>query len=582
MLVIADATARRRWRRDGRRGIRSLGHDAHRGVRERVLQAGVGPADEQAARPQDRSLVPLRARRRHQRARRRARAAPLALMEQIGAGRLSGPIVDATRRRGPPRDIGLRRARLAAVLGLDGPGRRRRADSAALGLEVTSTPDGWTARSPTFRVDLLREVDLIEEVGRHYGFDKLEPTFPADDAPAPRRTRGSRAIGGCGDVLTAAGLTEAITFGFIEAARPRAVRACEARMLVGVANPLSGKFDTLRPSLLPGLVDAVAHNRRHGRRDVALFEIGARFTRHDGEDPRRRRRVDRRRAPSTGRAPAATSISSTSRASLEQLSRRRWAAGIPVRAGDRSVPRRRPDRQVGSCLRSRPDARRRRRAGCSRGRRRARRAAARPDLRGRARLDACARASSTGRSGSCRCRGIRRRARSVDRRRRYLACGDHSWHHSGCELAGDRALHRSPIWHSSIATRARAPGRCGEPVGPADVPGGGSHADRRRSAAELRHDSGRARREHGTAQRQTMSATMAKTATTSVELEPIDRLEEKVKLLVGMVERHEGRAGARRRGEPAALARAGLDARAPGRRRNGGRRARRASRKSAR
>ncbi len=50
-----------------------------------------------------------------------------------------------------------------------------------------------------------------------------------------------------------------------------------------MANPLSAKFDTLRPSLLPGLVDAVSHNRRHGRRDVALFEIGARFTSSTGE-----------------------------------------------------------------------------------------------------------------------------------------------------------------------------------------------------------------------------------------------------------------------------------------------------------
>jgi phenylalanyl-tRNA synthetase beta chain len=50
-----------------------------------------------------------------------------------------------------------------------------------------------------------------------------------------------------------------------------------------VANPLSAKFDVLRPSLLPGLIDVVAHNRRHGRRDVAVFEIGARFTTVDGE-----------------------------------------------------------------------------------------------------------------------------------------------------------------------------------------------------------------------------------------------------------------------------------------------------------
>ena len=50
-----------------------------------------------------------------------------------------------------------------------------------------------------------------------------------------------------------------------------------------MANPLSAKFDVLRPSLLPGLIDVVAHNRRHGRRDVGVFEIGARFTSMEGE-----------------------------------------------------------------------------------------------------------------------------------------------------------------------------------------------------------------------------------------------------------------------------------------------------------
>src|SRR5438552_11121862 len=51
-----------------------------------------------------------------------------------------------------------------------------------------------------------------------------------------------------------------------------------AAVPVAVANPLSAKFDTLRPSLLPGLVDAVAHNRRHGQENVGLFEIGTRFS----------------------------------------------------------------------------------------------------------------------------------------------------------------------------------------------------------------------------------------------------------------------------------------------------------------
>src|SRR4029077_7167749 len=86
-----------------------------------------------------------------------------------------------------------------------------------LGLQVSSTADGWDVIAPTFRVDLIREVDLIEEVGRHYGFDKLEATFPvitqAAPPPDPRVPRDQLVR----RVLTAAGCSEAVTFGFIEA-----------------------------------------------------------------------------------------------------------------------------------------------------------------------------------------------------------------------------------------------------------------------------------------------------------------------------------------------------------------------------
>jgi phenylalanyl-tRNA synthetase beta chain len=169
-----------------------------------------------------------------------------------------------------------------------------------LGLDVTPAPDGWDADAPTFRVDLLREADLIEEVGRHYGFDKLEATFPPMTEPAPPRDPRVTRDQLVRRLLTAAGLSEAVTFGFVEAraaelfvssgtqnaenARNTRIQESSAdavsaagSALVSIANPLSATFDTLRPSLLPGLVDSVAHNRRHGRRDVRLFEIGTRF-----------------------------------------------------------------------------------------------------------------------------------------------------------------------------------------------------------------------------------------------------------------------------------------------------------------
>jgi phenylalanyl-tRNA synthetase beta chain len=145
-----------------------------------------------------------------------------------------------------------------------------------LGLAPAATADGWDVSVPSFRVDLLREADLIEEVGRHYGFDRLPPTFPPASAPAPpadARTTRDRLVR---RVLTAAGLSEAVTFGFVEAKAAAGMQPASTTA-VTIANPLSAKFDTLRPLVLAGLVDAAAHNRRHGRRDVRLFEIGTRF-----------------------------------------------------------------------------------------------------------------------------------------------------------------------------------------------------------------------------------------------------------------------------------------------------------------
>jgi phenylalanyl-tRNA synthetase beta chain len=208
----------------------------------------------------------------------------LALMQQIGAGRLIGPIIDRYPIPRQPRAIHLRRERLALLLGLKVPDSDVVRILRRLGLETTSAADGWNVLAPTFRVDLLREVDLIEEVGRHYGFDRLEPAFPPMLAAAPPLDPRIPRDQLVRRAMTAAGLSEAVTFGLCEESAARLfVTVDEGPTVVPIANPLSAKFDALRPSLLPGLVDSVAHNRRHGIRDVALFEIGARFTSSLGE-----------------------------------------------------------------------------------------------------------------------------------------------------------------------------------------------------------------------------------------------------------------------------------------------------------
>ena len=206
------------------------------------------------------------------------------LMRQIGAGEVKGPIVDRYPQPRGEKRLFLRRRRLSQLLGLDIPDGEVERILTGLGLRVEATDAGWNALAPTFRVDLMREVDLIEDVGRHYGYDKLAAAFPAMTTAVPEpdaRVIQDRLIR---RMLTAAGLSEAITFGFNEAASAQAFAPNgDDRDLLGVANPLSAKFDMMRPSLLPGLLEAVAHNRRHGQRDVGLFEIGSRFSVSGGE-----------------------------------------------------------------------------------------------------------------------------------------------------------------------------------------------------------------------------------------------------------------------------------------------------------
>ena len=208
-----------------------------------------------------------------------ARAA--ALLELIGAGRARGTVVDRCPVRAEPRTLRLRREKLSALLGAPIPGADVARILGGLGFAPRETSDGWDVTVPTRRVDVQREVDLIEEAARHYGFDRLPTTFPALATPPPpvdpHVTRARRLR----TVLTAAGFSEAVTFGFV--AEAAAAAFAPSGDLVPIANPLSEHFAVLRPSALPGLVDAAAHNRRRERRDVRLFEIGTRFTRASGE-----------------------------------------------------------------------------------------------------------------------------------------------------------------------------------------------------------------------------------------------------------------------------------------------------------
>src|SRR4051794_15043226 len=168
--------------------------------------------------------------------------------------------------------ITVRTERVNQLLGTALTGRDIAHYLVTLGIELH---DG-TAIAPTFRPDLEREIDIIEEVARRIGLDNITRTIPSSPAKIGGLTPLQRDRRVASDVLIGAGYDEVMTLPLIAHADVVA-RSALTEGLVEVANPLRAEESLLRPSLLPGLLRAVAHNASHGLPDVALFEQGTIF-----------------------------------------------------------------------------------------------------------------------------------------------------------------------------------------------------------------------------------------------------------------------------------------------------------------
>jgi phenylalanyl-tRNA synthetase beta chain len=223
------------------------------------------------------------------------RAAQLIL--ETAGGTLAQGVVDAYPKPYTPKQIALRHSQTDAVLGVAVPMDQQIEFLHRLGLEMepatsiapsTAGPMPHTTvfRVPSFRVDLKREIDLIEEVARLYGVDKIPAT-------SPRGAVGSNPYDAVHDqlaearrILTGLGLFEAQGQTLISNA---AGKLMVGEALVPLSNPLSSDMNVLRPSLLPGLLDALRHNLSHKTYDVALFEVGRVFTETNGQRQEGRR-----------------------------------------------------------------------------------------------------------------------------------------------------------------------------------------------------------------------------------------------------------------------------------------------------
>jgi phenylalanyl-tRNA synthetase beta chain len=207
------------------------------------------------------------------------RAAQLIL--ETAGGQLAESVVDVQPKVKEEKQITLHFAKSKDLLGIGISHLDQVSYLNKLGLKtVAQQPGECTFTIPSWRVDLKREVDLIEEVGRLFGIEKI-PSTP------PRGALGSNAfdavydqIGEVRRILAGLGLNEAQGQTLISKAEVRGVKDEE---IVALANPLSSDMDVLRPSLLPGLIHSLRHNVSRKNYDVALFEIGRVFTNMNGQ-----------------------------------------------------------------------------------------------------------------------------------------------------------------------------------------------------------------------------------------------------------------------------------------------------------
>jgi phenylalanyl-tRNA synthetase beta chain len=207
------------------------------------------------------------------------------------AGGVPGPVIEAVREADLPKPqvVGLRRERLARVLGVRVGDAEVERILTALGLRVEVIADGWRITVPTRRFDIAIEEDLIEEIARIHGYDNIPATLPtgASRLVAPSETRVDEAT--ARRQFAARDYLEAVNYAFVDADLLAKWQLTDGA--VPLANPLSAELAVMRTALLPGLVAALGRNVVRQQPRVRLFELGNVFTANGTNAPIETQRI---------------------------------------------------------------------------------------------------------------------------------------------------------------------------------------------------------------------------------------------------------------------------------------------------
>jgi phenylalanyl-tRNA synthetase beta chain len=209
------------------------------------------------------------------------------LIQQVAGGELLAGVVDVYPRREAPATIPVSRKEILRVMGADVPDRDVEEILAALGFQpspkgTAGSPDrSWDCVRPSWRGDVARSIDLIEEIARHYGYEKFPPRLPAAKRPAHRLSH-AQSEDRLRERLIGAGYQEIVSIPLVDARHDEIFRA-EGVAPAVIGNPLAEDASVMRSTGLVGMVGALEWNLNHGQRNLRLFEIGRGYELRAGE-----------------------------------------------------------------------------------------------------------------------------------------------------------------------------------------------------------------------------------------------------------------------------------------------------------
>ena len=191
-----------------------------------------------------------------------------------------GPLTEVVSETDLPQaqSVTLRHDRVSQVLGMTIAAAEIEDILTRLGLAPESQQDGvWTVHVPSFRFDIALEVDLIEEIARVYGYNRLPVTQPEFEQRLEPIEEARRPISRVREHLVALDYQEAITYSFVDPALQALVEPEQEG--IRLANPIASDMAEMRTSLWPGLLQTLAYNQKRQQQRIRLFETGLRFRR---------------------------------------------------------------------------------------------------------------------------------------------------------------------------------------------------------------------------------------------------------------------------------------------------------------